>query len=174
MTDFDMRPARARDATVDVEPVTTLEQLADELVPVDLGETDLLVDNRPGWSVLYSLNLDGHQLSAWRRAARDDIADQVDDHLFNRSILAGQCRHICKDGKKLVDEAGQPVTFHSASLWRLLGVPAGAPSGATEAVKKFYGSDFAVVSTASAVLADAGFGKQARKAPDPTVRSSSA
>lgn len=175
MTDtaFDLRHHRPADALVDVVPLTALDELADELRPITARTVNLLVDSRPGWSVVYGLDLEGGKLNAWRRAARDENLDQVDEDLWNRTILAAHCREIRRHGAKVTDETGRTLTFWSESLWRLLGVPAGAPSGATEAVGRFYGGDFAVAGAVTTVLDEAGFGRAAKKAPDPTGGSSS-
>lgn len=168
---FDMR--RAPDPLVDAPEVTPLEQLADDLGQVDAGTVTLLVDARPGWSVVYSLGVDSSRLAGWRRAAFDENLKATDEGLWHRTILAAQCREIRKDGKLVADTAGRPLSFFSDEFWRLLGVPAGAPSGSTEAVRKFYANDFAVSAAADKLLVDAGFGRQAREAPDPTAGSSS-
>ena len=71
MTDIDLRH-RNSDPLIDAPAASHLEMLADELGAVDAGTVPLLVDARPGWSVLYSLGIDGPTLAGWRRACRDD------------------------------------------------------------------------------------------------------
>lgn len=174
-TQFDLRRnGRPADVQVDAAAVTPLEELASELAAPETRTISLLVDSRPGWSVVYSLGVDGPQLAGWRRAARDEnIEGGVDEYLWHRTILAAQGREIRRDGKLVVDEAGRPLTFFSEQLWRTLKVPAGSPSGATEAVRRFYANDFHVSAAADRIIVDAGFGKKAREAPDPTSGSSS-
>lgn len=155
-------------------PASALESLAEELRPVAEPTVELLVDARPGWSVVFSTRVDGPQVEGWRLACRDDTHEgRVDEHLWNRTILAGQCRELRHAGTATTDEAGRTVTFGSETLWRLLGVPTGSPSGATAAVKAFYVDDFAVQAAANELLAEAGFGRRPKKAPDPTSGSSS-
>jgi hypothetical protein len=164
---------RAPDALVDVPAVTGLDEIADRLRNVDAGSITLLVDARPGFSVVYSLKIDGPQLAAWRRAAKDDNTGFVDDYQWERTILAAQCREIRVDGKTMVEKAtGKPVTFRSAELWAFLNVPAGAPAGAGMAVRAFYaGNDFAIDAAADKVITEAGYGKAAQV--DPTSGPSS-
>jgi hypothetical protein len=169
---FDMR--RPADPHVDAAAVTPLEELAAELAAPDRRTVTLLVESRPGWSVLYSLAIDGPQLAGWRRAAKDENADTgVDEWLWQRTICAAQCVEIRRGGAKVTDRAGKPLTFFSETLWSILKVPAGAPSGATEAVRKFYANDFDVAAVSDEIVSRAGFGKKAREAPDPTPGSSS-
>jgi hypothetical protein len=173
---IDMRPtARAAQPAVTAPPMSDLEALADELAPVNAGTVTLLVDSRPGWGVTYSLGIDGPQLAGWRRANKDDtIPSGVDEFGWQRTILAAQCTGMVRQGAAVLDPQGRPVTFTSPELWRLLGVPAGSPSGATEAVRRFYANDFAVTSAADKVLSAAGFGKAAVEAGNPTSGSSGA
>ncbi len=168
---FDLR--QTGDVAVDTPTSTALADLAAELGRVTAGNLTLLVDSRPGWSVRYSLDIDGAQLAAWRRAAHNETTDTTDDYQWYRTILAAKCVDIRRDGTPVVDSAGVQLNFFNAELQRLLGVPAGAPSGGTEAVRRFYASDFATASTANRLIGDAGFGKAAREAADPTFGSSS-
>lgn len=171
MTHVDMRSMRTTDPILDAAPLSTLDLVADELGDVDAGTISLLVDKRPGWSVVYSLALDGPTLAGWRRAARDETTPSgVDEFAWQRTICAAQATQLYRNGTRMVDEQGQAVNFRNESLWRFLKVPASSPSGAVEAVRKFYANDFAVGAAAEAIMAKAGFGKAATE--DPTIGSS--
>lgn len=177
MTDIATHVDLARhtaDAAIDVPPTTSLELVADMLGSVDPGTVTLKVDNRPGFDVVYSLKLEGAQLVAWRRGAKDEMTPTgYDEFQWRRMILAAQCVEIRNGGVKVVESGGANVTFRSAEFQRLLHVPAGATSGAVEAVKKFYANDFAVTAAAEKIIELAGMGKDAEVVANPTPGPSS-
>lgn len=169
VTHIDMTGRVTTDTVLDAPPVTQLEALADELGPIAAKTVELVVDCRPGFTVVYELPRDGAQLAGWRKAAMGGAEpDDVNEALWHRVILVAQCRKIRRQNVDLVDGTGKPVTFYSTDLWGMLKVPQGAPDGAAVAVQNFYGrNDFDVSAVASKLLADGGLGKAARVA-DPT------
>jgi hypothetical protein len=164
------RAAQVSDALVDVAPMSSLEALASELGEVRTATIALRVESRPGWAVVFSAGVEGAQMAAWRRSALDDTIDPptVDEFLFHRIFVAAQCIGMHHNGVPVTDNAGKAVTFYSADLWRLLGIPEGVPSGATLAVKKFYANDYAVAAVSERVLEEAGFGRKV-EVESPTI-----
>jgi hypothetical protein len=166
---------RHADRVIDVPGTTNLEMIADQLGAIDPGTVTLKCDTRTGFDVVFSLRLDGAQLVAWRRGAKDDLAPSgYDEFQWRRVILAAQCVEIRKNGVKVVEQStGIPVTFRSPEFQRLLKVPQGSPSGSVEAVRKFYANDFAVTAAAEKVIELAGMGKDAEVVVNPTPGPSS-
>lgn len=158
---------RNSDSILDRPPVTTLEELADELGELISKDVALPVPARPGWEVVYSGNVDGPRFSAMRRACKDEIQPSgVNEFEWAASVLAMQCVRIVRNGKMVVDVDGTPLTFRSPGLHAMLKVPSSAPSAATITARKFLGGDGIVQSTFNALLTAAGW--QEDIAPNPT------
>lgn len=155
------------DAILDRPPVTSLEEIADELGELVAKDVSLPVPARPGWEVVYSAAVDGQRLSAMRRACKDESQDTgVNEYEWAASILAVQCVRMVRNDKTVVDSTGAPLTFRSGELHTMLRIPSGAPSSATLAVKKFLGGDGIVQTTSVALFKAAGW--QEDIAPNPT------
>lgn len=165
MESVDLRPGR--DVHLDAPSVTALDAIAEELGEVVSGEVTFPVDARPNYKVVYSKALDGPRMAAMRRSCKDESQPSgTNEYQWAKAVLAAQCVAIVRNGQRIVDSGGGLVTFRSPELWGPLKVPAGSPSGATLAVKKFYGSDGAASNTFQALLVAAGWASDVM--PDPT------
>lgn len=163
----DLTGRRPADSILDRPPVTSLEEIADEIGELISKDVALPIPPRPGWEVVYSGNVDGPRFNAMRRACRDEMQSSgVNEFEWAASVLAMQCVHLVRAGKMVVDAEGAPLTFRSPGLHAMLKIPASAPSAATIAVRKFLGGDGIVQATFNALLKVAGW--QEDVAPNPT------
>jgi hypothetical protein len=139
------------------------EELTAEVVPQDLV---LPVPGRPGYEVRYSLALDGERVQKWRKAsANRSMPDGVDELAFAQRLLASQMRAVIRDGEEILDQ-GEPVTVRTAALLEVL--EAHRP---VDGVRKLYGLDGHIISTATSVFREAGYGEDlVAGSEDPTAR----
>lgn len=150
-----------------LEPIPDLDDL--ELLAQDLADevvdtSTYDVDTRPRYSVEYRLNFEGRELDGWRKQSKDRKASEgIDAIKLAGLVCAWTCVAIYRDGRKLTDD-GEPLTFRSQAIHELLGA-----RGAVDAARKLYGRDGELDKTARAILADAGWGDDARPSDvDPT------
>jgi hypothetical protein len=134
-------------------------ELADE---AEEHHVTLEVPGRPGWAVRYSSDVDYSMLKMWAKQATSKV-DGTDELQFSALVLASQCRAIVRHGVDLV-EGNDVLVFASPHFMSLVNVVS-----STEAVKRLYGRDAHVISSANAVLAEAGYGEDVGR-QDPTVR----
>lgn len=122
-----------------------------------------MVATRPGWSVRYDTNIDDQVLGQWRKRAADKTQPEgVNQLKLCLTVLANHAEVFVRNGVDALDEEGQPISFRSQYLIDLLGV-----GRAVDAVKKWYGADGEILSTAYSVLDAAGYGRDADEG-DPT------
>lgn len=142
-----------------------LASLAAEL-GAELGgdTTEVDVPMRPGWQVRLSTSIAYEELASWRKRAGDrSMPGGVNELRLACIMLGNQGRAILRDGQPVTAE-GEPLTFRSPELQRMLGV-----DRAVDAVRKFYGRDGHVTKAARELLAAAGYGDDPGEVPpDPT------
>jgi hypothetical protein len=146
-------------------PPTELEAILGELVTELEAEATLPVPERPGWAVVYNIDVDHRLLGRWQRASRDtDLPNNIDELKYTLTFLAALCRRIIRQGK-VVELAGEAVTFRSREFQKLLGA-----RDANEAVRKVYGRDAHVLTAGAALLREAGYTEE--QVADPLASSS--
>ncbi|HEX3542793.1 MAG TPA: hypothetical protein VHT75_20360 [Acidimicrobiales bacterium] len=166
--DLTGRKTAPTDPLLDVQPVTLLDGLADELAEIVGGEVTFPAKTRPGYTVTFSVDVDGPQVAAMRQRAKDDSQpDGTNTFQWAAAVIATYCRAVSRQGQRIVDAGGSLVTFTHKDLQQILGVANHPVSPAAAAVKKFYGSDAAVMSTALALLKKAGYGEDVTEDPTP-------
>lgn len=144
---------------------TELEAILGELVDELEGETTLPVPERPGWAVVYNIDVDHRLLGRWQRASRDtDLPNNLDELKYTLTLLAALCKRIVRQGT-VVTLAGEVLTFRSVEFQRLLGVRT-----ANDAVRKVYGRDAHVLTAGAGVLREAGYTEE--QVADPLASSS--
>lgn len=150
-------------APVELDSGSDLEDLRAELTAeVESATEPLVVPARPRYSVVYSTDVEGRELDAYRKRAKDrKRVDGIDGVRFASLLLANKCLAIHRNGEPLVLD-GEVATFRHPELLELIGA-----AGAAEAVVKLYGRDGDVDAAARRVMTDAGWGDDAVDA-DPT------
>lgn len=73
------------------------------------------VPDRDGWALECRVNLSARESAHYAKLAKKDIG------LYNRLTIAATCIGLFQDGKRVVDDAGDPVTFTSKELLDLTG-----------------------------------------------------
>lgn len=134
-------------------------ELAAEVAPAPVTYP---VELRPGYAIRYSCDIPAELLRAWlaRGQMKDGGADAMKQSL---AVLTNQCEAILRFGEP-IGEGGADVTFAARDFRELIG--ADSPAAA---VRKFYGSDGYVISTAEAVISAAGYGARiSAEEADPT------
>lgn len=157
MTTLDYTPAGAA-----LDGPTALDGLLADLSDLSAQVEQVAIDvpGRPGWEVVYGLDLPYERLAMLRRGAADpQMPSGVNDMALACALLATQCRGLLLNGEPVTHE-GQPVTFQSASLQARLGA-----KNPTDAVRAFY-PRFGAAKVATLLLAALDGGDA-----DPTVRS---
>jgi hypothetical protein len=146
-----------------VAPSTALASLrADFAAETEEDVQTFPVKGRPGYEVRLSTRIPYEDFAAWRKRCEDkSMPGGLNELRFGCIVLANTCRGILRDGEEIVSD-GEPLTFASPALHRLLGV-----ERAVDAVRRFYGRDPNVNRAASAVLTAAGWGGEDSDA-DPT------
>jgi hypothetical protein len=146
-------------------PPTELEAILGELVTELEAEAAFPVPERPGWAVVYNIDVDHRLLGRWQRASRDtDLPNNIDELKYTLTFLAALCRRIIRQGK-VVELAGEAVTFRSREFQKALGA-----RDANEAVRKVYGRDAHVLTAGAALLREAGYTEE--QVADPLASSS--
>lgn len=168
-------PGVGNDATPPAKPdelvergkhVPALDAIVGELTVELESERTFPVPGRPGYAVVYDVDVDHTMLGLWRKGARDkDQPDAFDELKFSCTILAAQCIRIIRNGEPLLLD-GVEVTFRDRPFFTLIDT-----QGANAAVRRFYGRDAHVIATSKAVLEAAGYGSDIDE--DPTPASSS-
>lgn len=149
-------------------PTTTLDELRTELgAEVEDEPHKLPVPTRDGWEALFSRDLEGDDLQRWRKASKDrHMPDGVDELAFALRIVANLNVGLIRRGEELLDQ-GEPLIMRSETFLDLVG----AGGKVLEGVRKFYGRDGHVLSTASELLREAGYDDDlGAVAADPTVQ----
>lgn len=149
-------------------PATTLDELRAELSEeVDSDPHTLPVPTRDGWQAVFSRKLDGDDLQRWRKASKDrHMPDGVDEVAFALRIIANLNVGLIRHGEELLDQ-GEPLIMRSETFLDLVGTG----GRVLEGVRKFYGRDGHVLSTASELLREAGYDDDlGAVAADPTVQ----
>lgn len=135
------------------EPGTPLDDLAKELTQdVALEPLWLPVPGRPGYEAGFERDIDSDLLQRWTKAAQNKkLAGGGDQMQIALRVLARANLGLRRHGEQIVDH-GSPLTFRSERFLALYGF-----DRPQEAIKKFYGRDGDVVTTANEVLEGAGY-----------------
>jgi len=151
----------------DLAPVPEKSDL--ELIAADLKanieDTSIVlpVKRREGYSLRFDTNIPWEHFEKWRKVSKDRRATNgMDVPRLASLVIANKCIEILKDGKVLVDDAGDPLTFGSDEIRSLYGTPKAA-----EAVKLMIGRDSDMTAISDAVVTAAGWGDEVSE-EDPT------
>ncbi|WP_053207950.1 hypothetical protein [Jiangella muralis] len=154
-------PVEDETTALDDDGPSDLEMIATD-VKQKLGEpVPIKVKGRPGYTAWCRTNVESGEISKWRKIARVK-REQIDDVKFAGLILAYTCVAIHKNGKRLLGEDEEPLTFRHPDLLDVLKV-----RSAADAAKAFFGRDGDLDSAAKTVLAESGWGDDA-DVVDPT------
>ena len=128
------------------------------------------VSSRPGVSVEFDENIAVEQMDAWRtrskKACKAGKAGELDPIKLACIVVANQARAILMGGKRVNDDAGDPMLFYSVELQRMVGSSEG---DSIAAIRKMYGVDGHLIAVADTIVSDAGYGDDVEEsAPDPT------
>lgn len=141
---------------------TPLDDLRAELTAELARYETFDVDGRPGYAVRYDVDIEHPKLGLWRKRAKDTTQpDGLDELKWAATILAAQAVAVVRHGVDVFVAGDHGVAFNDPELRSILDV-----GRAIDAVRKFYGRDAAVVTTAYAVLNAAGYGKEAIRSED--------
>lgn len=128
-------------------PPTDLELIAAELTAeLDTPPLRLDVPTRPGWAVVFDVNISAPALASWqKRSADPGWPDGIDQLKLAAIVIANQARDVVRAG------VSTGYSFRNRAFLELLKAP-----DARNAVLKMYGRDAAVMQTAERVLIAAG------------------
>lgn len=136
---------------------TTLAGLAAEL-SADLApqEKTWKNPNRAGWAASYRLDLsepdlDNARKRATLRRGRRGQEDEIAEVKQLSILLARYNTAVLKDGEHIGD-GGEPVTFRDRAFQAIYGV-----GSAADAVKRFYGTDGAVIAAGRTFTRETGW-----------------
>lgn len=134
---------------------------------VHLKPITLKVPERHGVSVQYDVNIDDDVLTAWKkRSIHEDPRDGINALKLASIVLASQSIAFFINGHQ-VTEGGQPLTFASQTVWRMVNP---AATSSPDAVIRLYGVHAHVINTGEEVLRAAGYGGLIERVEsDPTV-----
>ena len=153
-------PAQPLDLAAHEGARTPLEELRAELEePPDLPPKRWENPNRPNWAAAYRVDVDDHQFKALQRRSRikgqRDARGEpmVDEYRLGLLMLGTYNVEISRHGQVLRDSDGDPMTFRSPEwLTDII-----ACKDVAAGVRKFYGSDGAVISTGRALMQASGY-----------------
>jgi hypothetical protein len=145
---------------------TVLEQLRAEVSKkVERSEIEIDVPERPGVAVRFSPNITQNQLRAWRKNSGEDTKDGFDPLKFACYVVGSTCTAILMEGRVAQDTNGLDVTFASSEILEMTNDIRPIPDG----IRRFYGIDPHLESTALAILDHAGYGEDVETRENPTT-----
>lgn len=135
-----------------IEADTLFDELRAELsTDVEAEPKSYVVPNRPNMEIIFGTDIDFDLLKTWlKRASRKN--NDFDPLKFAYMVMSFKCTGIIYKGQKMTDDEGTPLTFAHAELQGLMKV-----HDTTNAIRKVYGNDGHIISTAQKVIEDAGF-----------------
>ncbi len=144
---------------------TILEQLRTEVSKkVERPEIEIGVPERDGVTVRFSPNITQHQLRAWRKNSGENSKDGFDPLKFACYVVGSTCTAILVNDEVAQDENGVDVTFASPEILEMTNDIRPVPDG----IRRFYGVDPHLESTALAILDHAGYGDEVEPLENPT------
>lgn len=147
--------------TAPVEPASALAQIKADVADDGPEPSTFPIPGRPGYTATFRADLQWHELDTWQKRAKGKRG--VDNAKYGALLLANACLELHKGGRRLVDEAGDPLNFRHPELLAILEV-----RSASDAVRRFYGRDGDVDAAARAVMAESGWGDDLQPL-DPTA-----
>ena len=145
---------------------TVLEQLRQEISKkVERAEIQIDVPERPGVTVRFSPNITQNQLRAWRKNSGEDSKDGFDPLKFACYVVGSTCKAILIQNQVVQDQNGVDVTFASPEILEMTNDLRPIPDG----IRRFYGIDPHLESTALAILDHAGYGEDVETQENPTT-----
>lgn len=151
-------------AEADLDPVSILdpsnaasdlETLRADMAKEILEEVALPVPSRPGYEAVHVADISGELINDLRRRAKDRKQEGgVDPIRLVSNLLVATNVAIRKDGRRLVDDDGEALTYRSAEFLEIMG-----ETSAARAVRKFYLRDGELTSAANALMTAAGWGE---------------
>lgn len=148
-----------------LEPSSDLEDIRAELTATVTPTTTIEVTGRPGYSVTFRTDFTGKDLDLLRHRCKNRrFVDGFDGVKFAALLLGFTCQGITRKGTDLADQLDTtgPVTFATRALQELYGT-----ADVDSTVRKFYGLEGHVSTTATQLMTEAGWDDEATVA-DPT------
>lgn len=152
------------DSTGDAEssPKADKNSLLDALRSVieqEVRRTDIEVPipDRPGVSVVFSPNIEEHQLKAWRKQAGEGKKTGMDFMKFATVVIGQTTQAILFNGEEVTDEEGNSLNFASREILSMVDEDMPIPNG----IKRFWGNDPHLQATSVTILDKAGWGEEA-------------
>ena len=109
---------------------------------------------RPTVEVIYSPDIEWDLFDAWMKRATRNKDKRVNPLLFASQVMLKTCIGIRINGKEVVNDDGEPITFVSVELQRM--VNARSPQ---ECLSKLYGKrDGHIIQTSGKIVDAAGYG----------------
>lgn len=143
---------------------TVLEQLRAEVSKkVERPEIEIDVLERPGVSVRFSPNITQNQLRSWRKNSGEESKDGFDPLKFACYVVGSCCKSILIKNQIVQDQNGIDVTFASPEILEMTNDIRPIPDG----IRRFYGIDPHLESTALAILDHAGYGEDVETRENP-------
>lgn len=132
-----------------------LEALLGELGrQLEFHDITLPVPARPDYQARYRLVVDAQEMQPWRRLAYDPTClEGINQTKLACLGLSNLNTGLLVDGREVIDDLGDPITFASPSILGVL--KAKTPA---DAVRIFYGFDAHVTASWTSLLAESGFG----------------
>jgi hypothetical protein len=135
-----------------VRPVTLADRIRADLAARRRKVVEVVHPDAPAWRAFFRLPSDRTEVADLTRRA-EQASKRKQAYFLDAAILAKFNESLEFEGEPLLDDAGDPLTFRSDTLFELLG---GAAS-ASDAVRKVYGSDGIVSAVTEQLMKAAGY-----------------
>lgn len=160
-----------------INPGSPLEALREELSK-DVAQPDLVL-NIPGRKKLrcvYDTSIDGDKFQLWQRNSKQKGSkDELNIVRFSCTVIGNQLKGLevftGKDWEVARDELGQDYNVRNGNLKKMLFGEGGEHSGVA-LIRKLYGNDGVILSSAKEILEVAGYGDESSDlfgSDDPTA-----
>jgi hypothetical protein len=137
------------------------QDMAEELA---IDDVEFTHKHRPSYKMKFGTDLNQRQLLAWQRRCiipGRKAGENIDQMKLCGIILSNLNTGIWRNGERLFDSTGEPLTFRCPEMWNALGA-----DDAVEAVQRFFVRDGYLQAVTESVLTACGFADDV--APDPT------
>jgi hypothetical protein len=156
---YDDAPLPGPHSLIDEDAPSDLATLRADLAEKILEEVVLPVPARKGYESVHVADISATTMDGLRKRAK--VKGRIDNVKLVGLVMANTNVAIRKDGRRLVDEEGEPLNFRSAEFLEIQGV-----SSAADAVRKFYGRDGDLDAASRALLRAAGWGEELETVED--------